>query len=384
SSRSGKNVGQHFTAYVGPPGRQNNVRHPTNERTNIENPFRGFASHFYVYAFTDGTQVTVRDTDTNGGVFEHSFVLDADRYYDVVIDRNTYSAMSSNGNRPYVELTSSTPVMLMTANFNDNWMAYFHSVQTPEPTAAIESSRTDVTCGESFTVTVSCDNGGPALTNAVLSVELPDDVAITSTSGNPSAVGTSVRWDLGALPTESLVTHTLDLTLQCSNCVAPDFSTFTVECSASSSADSYASVESTNLHFHEADEVDVTLFTVRDFPDSNPPYVEVRVNAVGGTAGVSTLELYRAVDNPDSTAPQTLLSTQPVSNSEVVFNDSYTLSLESTRFYRVVTRDGECSRIHGPVAVQTSSGGSGGEDSGLESNGRLASKLARRSIAREY
>ena len=66
SASNGGNLGRVFSAYLGPPGKQENVAYPTGEHTNIPYPSQGFASHLSVYALTDGTQVTVRD-DTGSG-----------------------------------------------------------------------------------------------------------------------------------------------------------------------------------------------------------------------------------------------------------------------------------------------------------------------------
>ena len=66
----------------------------------------------------------------------------------------------------------------------------------------------------------------------------------------------------------------------------------------------------------------------------------------------------------------------------VTVSDSYAQHYEETRYYRLRITEGTCSRLVGPKVVTTSSGQSSGLAGGLESNGRMASQLARRAIAR--
>ena len=401
SGASGRNLDHTFVAYVGPPGKQENVKYPTSENTNIPYPARGFASHLYVYAQRDNTGVTVVDVDTGGSLFSHTFLIDSDEYFDVVIDRATYQSITANGHRPYFSVRSSAPVMVMNGNFNDNWLAFFHSVIEPEPRVDLHIGGDEISCGQSTRVHVSCSNGsGPTLDDVKITLTLPKGMRFNSESSTLPATTSSMDsdlrettiWNQDKLAPGEKVEVEFDASLDCSelSCVPPDLSAVTVECEGGAIGETYADVRSENIMLTGNDHATVVGFSVTDNPgyddEGEPPYVEVRFAIEGASAG-TTIALLRASDDPDADATHTVLLEQSLGSnalSSYVIKDNYTLHYEETRFYRLVVTDAGCQNVDGPVAVRTSSGSSGGEDSGLESNGRLSSQLAQRQVSRRY
>ncbi|MBL4685263.1 MAG: hypothetical protein JKY37_11785 [Nannocystaceae bacterium] len=394
SSDNGTNLGHTFTAYVGPPGRQLNVVDPTGELTNNSDPAGGLASHLYLYAFEDDTSVTVTDVDTSGALINHTLLIDTDEYYDFVVDTADFAAITSDGNRPYLRVASSRPVMVMNGNFNDNWMAFFHSVVPSDLLASVSSElpgNTNLNCGDALAVEFRCDALLGAVDDVELVVSLPQGVTLADDDPTASLTATSATWVLGALaPGASIsLARTFDVECALGGCPADGLVALTAECRGTALGELRTAVASYNFTVRSPQSPVISEFRVHDDPDydgdPSEPGVDV-VLEVEFPSPAYTISIHRAVNDADIDAPQQLLATLTADdfsgNSTVVTRDPYALHYEETRLYRVTTSNGACSRSVGPIGVQTSSGASGGEDSGLESNGRLGAALARRTIAR--
>jgi len=391
SSVAGTNLGHQFTAYVGPPGRQQNVVHPEGEATNMIATTGNLASHLYLYAFSPDTTVTIRDVDTGGEVLDETVAVEADGYFDFVIDTAGHEALRAGGRRPYVEIAASEPIMVMNGNFNDNWMAYFHSVTPAGLEARLDIGTADAVCGETIVVDATCAGVGDGATEVELVLSVGAGATLSTDDPTADIDGNQVTWVLGSVAEGAEVLRQAEVTLECStgSCGIEGLVAVEAECRGTGGDDPLSSLDTNNLVLRGADEPVVESFTVLDSPgyDQDPPTpaVNVSVQVLGAGAG-TTARLFRASADGDADAPQTLLATLDGTTladaSTVTVEDPYVLHYEEARFYRLEVEDGACSRQYGPVSVSTSSGASGGEDSGLESNGRLASALAKRAVAR--
>ncbi|MCH2108770.1 MAG: hypothetical protein MK135_05540 [Polyangiaceae bacterium] len=442
SASNGANQGYVFQAYLGPPGKQENVAYPTGELTNIASPSQGFASHLYIYAKTDDTQVTVTDTDTDGELFNLVLSLDEDEYYDVVVEKPTYLSITNAGHRPYFDIAASEPIMVMNGNFNDNWMAFFHSVSPVDPKAAIDITQPVLGCSQTTDVTVTCSNDGSIPTLPVTAeITLPDELTIVSTSDGcedayapyptiyntgdifeyqgsnyrvdmgpifsvtPNTAGhehrftnlgtcrsdlsgSSLTVDLGTLASGESEQFTLNVEMTCSgsSCVSRDLHPITVECTTTSGSDVYAHLASQQMTLQSSGEATITEFTVKDVPDydSDPPDPRVELSFTVDAPAATTVVLTRVINDADPDATATTLSTFEVSTgvTNLTYDDSYSLHYQNTMFYRLESTTGSCTVLDGPQAIETSSGMSSGFDSGLESNGNLSTQLASRAIQR--
>ncbi len=388
ASDEGQGLGYRFTAYMGPPGYSSSAT-PTGLLTNNAAPQDGYASHLWIYARTDNTTITVKDLDRSGALVNHSFSLNADQYYDFVVDKAAYQKLTTSGVRPYLRIESSQPVTIVSGNVNDNWLTYFQSVIPPNPIASVTSSAQTLLCGTTAHVAVSCDNTkGSTLGDLSARVTLPAGVkpVAGSYSETPSAVsGSDVVWTASTLSGGSSRTFSMNVQLDCAamGCQPSDLRMIRAECRGTNGAETYASADTTNVSLIDSSRLAVTDFLVSDDPDydSATPHPKVHVSYSVTGDGTGTVELERVVNSAVPTATATLLRSATGAQSGAV-DDPYALHYEETRFYRLRLTEGSCVRTVGPLAVRTSSGQSGGFAGGLESNGRLASDLAARAIAR--
>ncbi|MBV1861248.1 MAG: hypothetical protein KUG77_22715, partial [Nannocystaceae bacterium] len=391
SSDHGTNLGFAFTAYVGPPGRQLNVVDPLGELTNNAAPSGGLASHLYLYATEDNTSITVFDVDTQGSKLNHTLQIDADEYYDFVIDTAAFSALTSDGDRPYVKISASQRIMVMNGNFNDNWMAFFHSMVPSELAAAVSPSDTALLCGETQTLEFDCSSVSGDIEDVELTVSLPEGVSLSAADPTATVTATSASWQLGTITAASTVslTRTFDVDCAALGCPVSGLVGMTAECHGTSDGQARTAVASANFSLSRAEAPIIVSFALQDQPDYSgtppEPGVDIRLQAEFSDPSYD-LSIYRATADADADAPQTWVATLDADDFEdtpiVVTQDPYALHYEENRFYRLVVSDGTCSQTMGPLGIQTSSGGSSGEDSGLESNGRLGAALARRAVAR--
>ncbi|MBL4704884.1 MAG: VCBS repeat-containing protein [Flavobacteriales bacterium] len=172
SSSSGTTSGIEFLAYMAPPGNENRVLDPF---SGIK--FGGQFTHLYVFA-KDSTDITISDAYSNGADFTRSYSISPGRYIDCALNLTEWrSIYNGDGNptsgpeRPYLKISSTTPVSVMNTNFNDNWMMYFGSslAQSFEQTGQAEQETGAP--GEEVTVTnVVRFNGTAVIENATLQV----------------------------------------------------------------------------------------------------------------------------------------------------------------------------------------------------------------------
>ncbi len=178
SSSDGSGAGKLFMVYMGPPGYQTSTTQ------------NGTYSHLFIFGHQAGTTVTVKDSDTNGTYFSTTCNLGVDEYCDVKLDQTQWNNLNTAGRRPYLTVTSSHPVAVLSTNWNDNWMTYATSVLIPSPEVAL-SGNTTVNCGSQATYTFTTQNTtGGTFTTTSTSITLPAGLSYVSTSG-----------DLGTTPT---------------------------------------------------------------------------------------------------------------------------------------------------------------------------------------
>lgn len=388
SSDEGQGIGFRFSAYIGPPGYSASVS-PTGLLTNNAAPQDGYASHLWIYAQTNGTSVTVKDIDRSGALVTNALTLNADQFYDYVVDKATYQKLTTGGVRPYLRVESSQPVTVVSGNVNDNWLTYFQSVLPPTPRTQISASQQTLHCGETATITLRCDNAnGSSLSNLSARVTLP--TGLRSVSGSyseaPASISTSdIVWTASSLSGGGSRDYTMNVQLDCAamGCQPSNLSMIRAECQGTNGGDSYASADAANLSLVDDTRLAVTSFVAVDDPDYSAaiPNPKVRINYAVTGAGTGAVALERTVNSALPSANATTLRSANGAQT-VSYDDSYALHYEEGRFYRLRITEGACVRTVGPVAIKTSSGQSGGFAAGLESNGRLASDLAQRAIAR--
>jgi hypothetical protein len=385
SSDEGTGLGTGFSIYLGPPG-LSYMNEPAGEARNIGFGSGSYGSRLYVYGTQEGTTVTVKDLDTDGAIVQSSFTVGADSYYHFVVPTTAYDALRTAGRRPYVRVTASAPVSIVSGNFNDNWLTYFQSVVPPEPKASVATGTNTLSCGQQTTISVTCDNtNGSSLSGLTAALTLPPGVALVAGSASDaiaSTQGATTSWSLGALAGGTSRTVTVDVTLDCASlgCAPADLAAIRAECSGTNGGELYARVASANVSLVDDSKATVTgLTAVDDASDPAAPFIRASYTLSGGS-GAATATLTRAIGDASPNATQVALATDGAGTH--TFEDDYAQSYQQTYFYRVSVTDGACTRSFGPLPVETSSGQSSGFDGGLESNGRLASALARRALAR--
>ncbi len=390
SSSNGYSMGNLFVAYIGPPGQQANVANPAGEATNIWAASGGYGSHLYINAADDNTGVTITDVDTNGGVVNFSFSLQRDKYFDFVIDTAMYNAMKTSGRRPYVRVTSNKPISVTSGNFNDNWLLFATGARPMAAKTTATLATTDATCGETVTLQARCDNvNGSTLASSTMTISapsgaslgsptLPNGVSVTSSSGARLVLSA------GTLDSNGGFAADVPVTITCNNgCFSAQSVALQVECAGTIGGEVLADNATQSLLVTPSSAL-VDRLLIVDHPgyDGTGTYSAVSFDGLNLTSDV-TLTLYRATDSGDPAAFTQIA--QWTGNTAAAktfsFNDAYALHYEAARFYKVVASASTCTTPFGPVTARTSSGSSGGNTSGLESNGRLAGLLARRALA---
>lgn len=388
SSDEGQGLGYRFAAYIGPPGASSSTP-LAGPLTNNPNPSGGFASHLWVYATQNNTGVTISDIDRGGSLIRKEFQLQADQYYDFIVDRSGYQALTASGVRPYLRIQASQPVTVVSGNVNDNWLTYFNSVIAPTPVAKLTATSQQLSCGETATLTLRCSNEqGSALSDLTARLRLPAGLQPVAGSFTPTETGStsgSVTWQGGTLAAGGMAEFSVAVQLSCAalGCTPADLRSVQAECTGLSAGQTYAGSDESNFTLQPSSGLTVVRFAVQDVPDylaSMPsPHVTIELQLSGDSTATASLE--RVVGSALPQATPTVLATY-TGPQTVTVNDSYAQHYEETRYYRLRITEGACSRLVGPMVLATSSGQSSGLAGGLESNGRMASQLARRAIAR--
>lgn len=142
----GKDIGREFITYLGPPGNQSNG-------ADLGERF----SHLYLTSPRDNARVTIIDVDTGGSVLDRTYELGPrDTITDVRIDEPTYELLSE-GNRPYLRVSSNRPTTVAATNWNDNWLAFVSSGDVAD--MGLRISMPDVaSCGQEFDIDVRVTN----------------------------------------------------------------------------------------------------------------------------------------------------------------------------------------------------------------------------------
>ena len=203
--------GEHdFLIYMGPPGIESNTSQ------------NGTFSHVYLFSMDGARGVVLKDADTDGQVFSRTVDIPAEGVVDVALDATEYNALDqpSLGKRPYLRVSSPSPIAAMMSNWNDNWMAYATAVVVRNPEISLTApSSLDV--GESTTITGVLSNlGTVSLVNTELRVTLPEGLSYTSATlggANPtrveSGVTTTLIFEVGQFAIDASLQLELDVTL---------------------------------------------------------------------------------------------------------------------------------------------------------------------------
>ncbi len=167
SSGNGTSSGNDFVIYMPPPSTQSSMTNPFTGTKHSQN------THAYVYA-KDSTVVTIKDVYTNGADLSRTYTIPAGRYADVNLSMNDWKSIyngtgttAGGPERPYLYLHASSPVAVMIANTNDNWMMYFGSSLPQSFTQSSLGSTTKSSPGDSVFVATSLNiTGGSSVTGA--------------------------------------------------------------------------------------------------------------------------------------------------------------------------------------------------------------------------
>ncbi|GAA0891224.1 hypothetical protein GCM10009122_09030 [Fulvivirga kasyanovii] len=187
SSGNGTTSGTTFLTYMLPPGNESNVINPFTGET-----FSDSYTHFYLFAGSKNSTVTIKDAKTNGEVINRTYNIDANRYADAFFSIAEWQSIyngdgsSSGPERPYVLIEASTNIAVLSTNFNDNWMTYFGS-SLPHGFNQIGS--------------ISSSSAAPGDT-----ITLASQLQVSSsTIENPDV---EIRVSSGTIPLESIITNT--------------------------------------------------------------------------------------------------------------------------------------------------------------------------------
>lgn len=391
SSAQGTGAGTDFVAYLGPPGLQNRLT------SNPGTDPNGYYVHVWAYSAVDGAVVQIEDLATGGTVYSDSALVNANEYHDFAIPRATYESMDSGNNRPYVHVTSSLPISVVTANNNDNFMAYITSPLPPTLEVTLGSTDEQLVCGDSTTLTVTGTNTlGAAITDAAVSVTLPEGIRYDQGSslsfGEPT---TSVinadnlnvlTWNVGTISSGASVNLQFQAEFLCevlNSCLDPRIASIETEVGGFANGSwqtTVATVENVNVEMLLNPNNYVSYFNA--FYNEGLGLTEVTFT-VDSEDGAQMWSLDRALE-PDGARTRIELSTSAgaTSGSKVYLTTEGDQTVGVTYYYYVTTTyPNGCELSMGPKAVTPLSSTSSGVGGGLESNGRLSSALARRAIS---
>ncbi len=125
--------------YLGPPGLA--------DRTALA----GTYSHVYLFSEDGASGVTVVDADTQGSLFSSTVDIPPGGMIDVLVDSADYDRMNDLGAgfRPYVKVSSPSPIAVLMANWNDNWMSYATAVVVRNPEVRLSGPK-EIVLGSSY------------------------------------------------------------------------------------------------------------------------------------------------------------------------------------------------------------------------------------------
>lgn len=330
--------------YLCPPGAQTNTT------------VKGTYTHLYLFSFGGAANVTVRDVDADGGILNRTVSIPAQGYADVAIDTTTWSALNSNGRRPYVRIDGPGHLAVNMSNWNDNWMAYATSVLPLNPVVTLDAPQT-VTTGQLATYSGEITNvGNTTLTDAVVRVSLGRELEFVSGSLNdagPSQVvafdgGTEVRFAVPTLTADE--TLSLDVTATVRATSAGAVLPLDVTVTASNGAVSTGSSASAPSVVENPAVATITGLTVVPGPVVQLTWL---ANADVGHVGSLTVQRASAVAGPWTTLSG---STQSLIGQGVDVPGSSTdptLVAGSNAYYRLsVVGTGGAAAMVGPVLAQ--------------------------------
>ncbi|MDW8303029.1 MAG: T9SS type A sorting domain-containing protein, partial [Bacteroidia bacterium] len=149
ASANGSGVGNIFRSYIPPPG---NKASSVNPFTSL--PYGGTFSHVYAYSNVNNNTITLKDKSTGGTILNLTQVVHQDKYVDFLINTTTWNSMNvpSAGKRPWVEVSGTGPMSVMSGNWNDNWHTYANTSKpfVLQSTAILDKN--SVSTGDTLTI----------------------------------------------------------------------------------------------------------------------------------------------------------------------------------------------------------------------------------------
>lgn len=203
SAENGTTAGDYFLAYMAPPGNEASVLNPFTGTA-----FGGRYTHLYLFS-QDTAHVTVKDAYTNGTDFTRTYTILPERYVDCALSETEWKSIyngtgttAGGPERPYLIVSSDSPISVMNTNFNDNWMMYFGSSQFRSFNQTTGSTSSTVIPGQNVTLTSTIQIEGNRPVTEV-SAQLVIDGGLQVVSSTFNSNGTSYAGDI--TQNESLV-----------------------------------------------------------------------------------------------------------------------------------------------------------------------------------
>ena len=236
SAANGRGVGKDFVAYMAPPGRVSSVFPACAKDVNKDGAQDccsgdcklAYRSELYVAADRYDSVVHVWDTATNGTLYNKTITIPANKYWIFTLSCSSgtasactiWNSLTTSGRRPYLRISASQPVSVVSSNHNDNWLAFASGAGLPALEVGLNGGG-EVNCGAgnaTFTMTVS----NPSAVNAVnvkANVAIGTGLVYGSTSGplgQPTVAGQSLTWTIPTLSAGATLTQSVTLAQGCS------------------------------------------------------------------------------------------------------------------------------------------------------------------------
>ncbi len=226
SSSEGRGAGKEFMAYMGPPGTVSHFDFECSDCCSgqcTEND----RAHLYVAADQWDTDVHVYYPFQNG-LFDYTVSIPADHYHVFAIGKNKWNAMNdpSAGKRPYLRVESTYPVSVISANHNDNWLAFASGRGIPNLEVTLEGGGEMACEADGLPLQVTVRNPGlNNVTSTDFELALQPGLEYDSGSGDfgePTDEGLDtelgvnfVKWFIGTIPPGGEVVHNVTLAPNC-------------------------------------------------------------------------------------------------------------------------------------------------------------------------